>query len=360
MRIMIVGNGFTRLGPANRHYVNRHTANFLTDLARHGHVITLAQPFVHDTSEAGLNDGVLPKGQISSLQLAKNRPLPMLRGLVALVRADFVYLFFPGSWSRLFGRLCQMFGKRFGVYLRGAQFSDTDADAQLLRRAAFVCTVAGMETRAGVQQSWTIPIAPMLDLSAEDQLSRDFRAGGDRPLRILFTGRLEVEKGIPELIEAMRILHRQGFHFEAQLVGGGPLYKGLAETLAGPDAPPVRLTGLIDQKVTLMSLYEWADVFVLPTHHEGFPRVLYEAMIKSCVILTTFVGGIPSLMKDGRNCIRLDVKDPQGIVEAILRLSRDRAQMQAMSDAARLTVLDVLATRPSHFDAFQEALHEES
>lgn len=360
MHIMIVGNGFTRLGPANRHYVNRHTADFLKDLAHHGHVITLAQPLVHDTSEAGLNDGVLPKGQVASLQLAKNRPLAMLRGLVALVRADFVYLFFPGSWSRLFGRLCQMFGKPFGVYLRGAQFSNTGADAQLLRRAAFVCTVAGMETRAGVQNSRTIPIAPMLDLSEEDQLIRNFRAGGDRPLRILFTGRLEADKGIPELIEAMHILHWQGFPFETRLVGGGPLYEELAVTLAGPDAPPVQLTGLIDQKETLMSLYEWADVFVLPTHHEGFPRVLYEAMIKSCVILTTFVGGIPSLMKDEQNCIRLAVKNPQGIAEALVRVSRDRAQMQAMSDAARLTVLGVLATRPSHFDAFQEALHESS
>jgi glycosyltransferase involved in cell wall biosynthesis len=45
--------------------------------------------------------------------------------------------------------------------------------------------------------------------------------------------------------------------------------------------------------------------------------VLYEAMSYATPVLTTFVGGIPSLMKDGENCLRIEVKDAAGLAATI-------------------------------------------
>ena len=111
------------------------------------------------------------------------------------------------------------------------------------------------------------------------------------------------------------------------------------------------------KKSALMAEYEAADFFVLPTHHEGFPRVLYEAMINAMVIVTTFVGGIPGLMKNGENCIEIPLKSPKVIADAIENLSRDAVQMQRLSESGLETIMTVLNTYPSHLEAVKGALN---
>src|SRR5690606_13888714 len=120
----------------------------------------------------------------------------------------------------------------------------------------------------------------------------------------------------------------------------------------------VRVIGNVDNKAELHAYYESADVFVLPTHHEGFPRVQYEAMIKSNVILTTFVGGIPGLMRDGYNALRLPVGHPKCIADVIAESVSDRVRMQALVTAGIDTVQDVLRHRPTHLASVLRSIYE--
>src|SRR5690606_33050095 len=177
--------------------------------------------------------------------------------------------------------------------LRGERFDLEGGDGDNLRGARFVCCVGSLsQTLKGINAN-AISIQPMLDLRFEDCRKKNFLRRDTSPWQLLFVGRLEAAKGVPELIEAVHILEKKGIEFELTLVGGGPLYSELASRFGNSPGARVRVIGNVDNKAELHAYYESADVFVLPTHHEGFPRVLYEAMIKSNVILTTFVGGIP-------------------------------------------------------------------
>ncbi len=111
--------------------------------------------------------------------------------------------------------------------------------------------------------------------------------------------------------------------------------------------------------MALYAEFEKADLFVLPTHHEGFPRVLYEAMIKSTVIITTFVGGIPGVMRAGVDCIEIPCKNSTAIADAVESLTADRPRMQELAAAAMRTVLGVLDRHPTHLDAVVQRIPEQ-
>jgi glycosyltransferase involved in cell wall biosynthesis len=89
----------------------------------------------------------------------------------------------------------------------------------------------------------------------------------------------------------------------------------------------------------LLALYETQDIFVLPTRVEGFPLALVEAMGAGLVpIVSDIQSGIPEIVTDATG-----VRPPAGDVRAfggeIARMDRDRPRLEAMSEAARATVI---------------------
>ena len=58
----------------------------------------------------------------------------------------------------------------------------------------------------------------------------------------------------------------------------------------------------------LLSFYRKADIFIMPSLHESFPRTIWEAMASGCVVLTTNVGSIPLLLSHKKNCIMVEKK----------------------------------------------------
>lgn len=351
MKLVIIGNGSTALGCAGRYYVNRHTAEFLADLGNSGHAVTFIEPKNHLRVNANLQDGLLPAAIVRPLPVSKNRPISLGRALIAILRAEFLYVFFPGTLPRAIVRLCQFLRKPYGIYLRGEQFAVTGHDAAVFRNARFICSVAGMSERVHQLNNRIITIRPMLDISPTDSRHRNFPARVDTPWHLLFVGRLEEAKGVRELIVAAQRLQAKGFPFILTLVGGGALHDELSRCFGNDVDAPIRVLGVLDNREALFAAYENADIFVLPTHHEGFPRVLYEAMIKSMVIMTTFVGGIPSLMISDHNCLEIPLRDPEAIVETIIAATADPENMQRLSKNANETVLAVLSQYPSHLEA---------
>jgi len=357
VKILVVGNGFTRGERPGGFYVNHHTAHFLIALAAEGHEVTLAQPVVEQPSAAGLNNALLPPGKVQVLDLNKRSPTALLRALGAASSADFVYIFYPGTWPHLLGRVCRWLGKGYGLYVRGEQFGDGQGVRALFADAKIICAGTGLALRIEPNNPHVTTVSPMLDMTEADAAPRDFNGVAHRPLRVLFVGRLERDKGVPELVEAIGMLKSRGFPCEARLVGGGPLHSELERLLGEPGSPDIALAGLIADKSLLVQHYEWADVLVLPSHHEGFPRVLYEGMLKSCVIVTTMVGGIPALMKDDLNCKALPLENVEAIADTLQGLPRDPAAMQSLADAGRETVLEVLRSRPTQISALRKVLN---
>lgn len=364
-RLLVVGNGSTAINEQGIAFVNRHTAEFLQGVNVLTGPLAFLQPGTSHSTSGNLHDApyfdqtsviVLPRAS-GMANAVKN----LWRIVAAIVAARFVYIFFPGTLPAFIIRICRLFRKPYGIYLRGDPAVSKGNSENALINAQFIITVSNslVKERHGSSRvhGRIIRIRPMLDISESDIHVRDFiRRPGGR-WRLLFVGRVEEAKGILELIDAAKLLFWRSFPFELTIVGGGPLLDKARAAVAEVPGLPVQLLGPISERNHLARIYEANDVFVLPTHHEGFPRVLYEAMIRSMVIITTPVGGIPELMIDGENCVLVPPRAALSIADAVEALCRSPADMQRLSQAGLSVVHSVITSYPSHIEAFRKALN---
>ncbi|MCW4024562.1 MAG: glycosyltransferase family 4 protein [Candidatus Bathyarchaeota archaeon] len=123
----------------------------------------------------------------------------------------------------------------------------------------------------------------------------------ERPF-ILSTGRLyEKQKPFSLLIHAFKLLVDDGYTGDLLIVGNGPdkeTYRQLSRTLC-IDSQIHILDNVSNEELSF--LYDHCVLFVLPSFYEGLPMVLLEAMSHSKPIVSTRVGGIPEVVRDGYN-----------------------------------------------------------
>lgn len=154
----------------------------------------------------------------------------------------------------------------------------------------------------------------------------------DGPLRLVYTGRLEHRKGVLELPAIDRIATQAGASLRWTLVGSGPEEAELRARFAGD--PRVRFTGgLAPQRVR--ALLPDHDVLVLPSHIEGLPICLLEAMAAGLVpVASDLASGIRELVTPGVTGWLGRPHEPGGFAEAIVRLDADRVLLERSSRAA--------------------------
>ena len=174
------------------------------------------------------------------------------------------------------------------------------------------------------------------------------RFNGQRPLRVLYLGRLAAEKGVYELLRSQTFARALGTNARITFAGVGPeeaTLRRLTTTLGLDDR--VCFAGPVHGERKLQ-LYASADVLVLATYHEGLPYALLEGMAAGAVVVTTRVGGIPDVVIDGVHGLFVPTRDAVAIACAILRLQSDSALLTRMSAACRLRIA-------SHYSAARMA-----
>lgn len=127
-------------------------------------------------------------------------------------------------------------------------------------------------------------------------------------------GRLVAEKGYPELFEAFA-----GVAGNAVLVVVGP------DDPSKPDALDRRLiesaemqgVRFLGMRADVDALYRAFDVFVLPSHREGFPRAAMEAAASGLPIIATDIRGCRQVVEHGSNGLLVPVAQPQALADAI-------------------------------------------
>lgn len=130
-------------------------------------------------------------------------------------------------------------------------------------------------------------------------------------------GRLSPVKGIEYLLKAVSLLvHEQGIRsIQGVIIGGGPLQNTLEELTC-----ELGITGhirFLGERHDVQSLLGLLDVFVMPSLHEGIPVALLEAMRAGCPVIASAVGGIPEVIRDGKEGMLVPSKDPKSLAQAI-------------------------------------------
>lgn len=144
------------------------------------------------------------------------------------------------------------------------------------------------------------------------------RAGLGQAKLILSVGRLSREKAHEDLLRSMASLlqRRPDLLWRVVIVGEGPERSRL-ESLAAWMQERVLLVG---RDSDIEPYFAAADVFVLPSHSEGSPNVLLEAMAARVPIVATRVGGVPEIVTSGEHALLVPAGDTEALGAAIARI----------------------------------------
>ena len=122
-------------------------------------------------------------------------------------------------------------------------------------------------------------------------------------LRITFTfiGWIVKEKGLHELMGAIKNLQAHGYSFYINIIGGGNLLEKLTmDTINSHVDGFVNFTGWL-RKSEIEKYLDSTQVLVLPSYAEGFPNVILEAMCRGIPVISTNVGAIPDTISNNVN-----------------------------------------------------------
>lgn len=152
---------------------------------------------------------------------------------------------------------------------------------------------------------------------------------------LVYIGRLSQEKGIQDLIEAMKLLSHK--EIKIKVLGDGAL-KGWAEEQISTHKLHDQISMLGFQKDVGPYLAQAAGL-ILPSHREGLPLTLIEACCSGKPVIGTRVGGIPSLVSDGKNGILVEASDPKALAQAIEKFFENRSALQSRAMSMRAEFL---------------------
>jgi glycosyltransferase involved in cell wall biosynthesis len=123
-------------------------------------------------------------------------------------------------------------------------------------------------------------------------------------------------------------------------VGDGPDRQGLERFIAANGLSRcVTLEGSVNQD-RIRGYYRQADIFVLSSFAEGIPVVLMEAMAMEVPCISTFVAGIPELIRNGIDGILVAPSDDRELEGAISRLIQDPDLRCRLGEAGRQRVIE--------------------
>lgn len=154
----------------------------------------------------------------------------------------------------------------------------------------------------------------------------------DRPAKILFLGHMGPRKGVPDLVEALKVIEETPW--QATLAGNGDVDTTRARI--------VRL-GLNDR----VSVLGWAgpnevkrllaehDILVLPSYHENLPMSVIEGMAHGMAVVTTPVGAVSDIIADEESGLLVPPGDVTALAQALRRCAEDPVLRQIMGARAR-------------------------
>lgn len=178
-------------------------------------------------------------------------------------------------------------------------------------------------------------------LSAAEVASKRTEVGVPNGAPVVgFVGRLVREKGLLELFAAARLVRQQIPDVRFLFIGPVDTHKSDAIT---PDTANEYGVGdichFLGLRHDMPQLYALMDVFVLPSHREGFPRAPMEAGAMGVPAVVTAIRGCRETVEHGRNGLLVPLGDVRALTGAIVELLTDREKAHRMGAAGRRRAL---------------------
>ncbi len=218
------------------------------------------------------------------------------------------------------------------VYNQFNRWSLPSADRVITVCEPFAAQLArnGVErAKISVRHNSITPPAPVNEEEVET-LRRKLGLSGDERL-ILSVGRLSREKGHADLVAALGELQRlkPGLNFKLIVVGEGP--ERVRVESAGEAAGVAARLVFAGHISDVRPFYALADVLALPSHSEGSPLVLLEAMAAGLPVVSTRVGGVPEMVSDEESALLVEPRDALSLAAALGRALEDEGLARTLA-----------------------------
>lgn len=157
----------------------------------------------------------------------------------------------------------------------------------------------------------------------------------DHKLTVVFAGRIEEAKGIDLIMEGLKNLPQERFK-EWVFIGEGPLKEPLMK-LSLELKIIAKFPGFLSQSEVHKYL-ETADIVVLPSKSEGFPKIVAEAWNYKVIPIVSPVGSIPHYLENGKNGFLLEDVSKEGLLKSFKNLlNRKFTELMKISENGHST-----------------------
>ncbi|MEM2367954.1 MAG: glycosyltransferase family 4 protein [Candidatus Bathyarchaeia archaeon] len=164
-------------------------------------------------------------------------------------------------------------------------------------------------------------------------------------------GRLVKQKGLRQLIEAVRVLHEHmsEANFTLLIVGSGPLRAELEEKVKEYGLNDrIKFVGQVEYE-KLGRILQTADVFVFPTLEDVWGAAPLEAMAMGKPVICSKYAGVRELIRDNVNGYVVDPMDTLGMAQAMKRFIENPRLIEEMGCSAKSTMSLFTPRRAAQF-----------
>lgn len=255
-------------------------------------------------------------------------------GILCLVkRPDLVHLNLAahGSTVRklMLMRLVQAFGVPTILHIHASKFIEFCESLGSRSRALLVGSLSRASSIVVIGDYWRRYLVETLGVPAgivtviHNAVPLPARVAPPRNprCRIVALGLLGQRKGTPELLDALASPALRDLGWEAVIAGNGAVEASRERAAVLGIADRVQMPGWVDA-ATVARLLAAADVFVLPSHNEGLPVAILEAMGAGLPVVATPVGAIPELVIENETGLLVPPGSAAALADALASLVR--------------------------------------
>ena len=150
-------------------------------------------------------------------------------------------------------------------------------------------------------------------------------------LNFLFVGRIIREKGVYEIVEAVKKLSKEDFIFSISIMGDGPELENLKKLVKNLDLDRYFVFhGFVKNDGIKRNIYLASHLMVLPSYKEGFPYAILEAMSYKMPIISTKVGAISDMVEHDVNGFLIPERSVSPLVEKMKFFILNTKEIESM------------------------------
>ncbi|MEM7562438.1 MAG: glycosyltransferase family 4 protein [Pseudomonadota bacterium] len=242
--------------------------------------------------------------------------------------------------------ICRLLGSKVIFHLHGSEFAKTYENAHGIYRAlvryvlnrsdsVFVLSAYWKTYTKSISDNPNIQIINNFPSPVFEDIFDTKTFPDEGPVSLVFLGHISHRKGIYDLVEAVALLKARGTRDFCITVGGNGEVEHLREQISARGLDDYfNVIGWVSGEQKFKILQE-SQLLLLPSHNEGLPIAILEALSAGVAVLSTRVGGIPDAIRDDRYGLLIDAGQPETLADAITQYLSTDGLIESVARNAR-------------------------